>query len=152
MNGKLLWRSPGLVPTVACKDVAAAVTWLARVFGFRERGEARLTWSGGCLAWMEIGDALVSLATDGGHGLRSPTSAGGASVGLKVYVDDLDAHYRRAKAEGATIVTEPQDGFWGGRIYRARDLDGHLWEFSQRGRDLDAAEWRLPPGVKRGGD
>ena len=35
-------------------------------------------------------------------------------------------------------------------MYRAKDLEGHHWEFSQRGRDLDATEWRLPPGLKRG--
>jgi hypothetical protein len=43
-----------------------------------------------------------------------------------------------------------QDGFWGGRIYRALDHEGHQWEISQRGRDLAAERWRLPPGVTRG--
>jgi uncharacterized glyoxalase superfamily protein PhnB len=99
---------------------------------------------------MERGGVLINLTTEGGHELRSPDSVGGISIGLKVYVDDLDEHFHQAKAAGATIVTEPEDGFWGGRIYRARDLEGHLWEFSQRGRDLAATDWRLPPGLKRG--
>jgi hypothetical protein len=41
----------------------------------------------------------------------------------------------------------PGDGFWGGRIYAAKDLEGHQWEFSQRGRDLAAHLWQLSPGV-----
>jgi uncharacterized glyoxalase superfamily protein PhnB len=69
---------------------------------------------------------------------------------MKVYVDDLDDHFVRARAEGATIISEPQDGFWGGRTYRALDHEGHRWEISQGGRDLAAARWRLPPGVTRG--
>jgi len=99
---------------------------------------------------MELGDVLISLTTEGGHELRSPQGVAGVSVELKVYVHDVDKHFQQAKAAGATILSEPEDGFWGGRTYRAKDLEGHHWEFSQRGQDLDAAEWRLPPGLKRG--
>jgi PhnB protein len=99
---------------------------------------------------MELGDVLISLGTEGGHELRSPESLAGVSVGLKVYVDDVDQHFRQAKAAGAIILSEPADGFWGGRIYRASDIEGHQWEFSQRDVDLEATEWRLPPGLERG--
>jgi uncharacterized glyoxalase superfamily protein PhnB len=51
--------------------------------------------------------------------------------GVLVYVDDLHAHYRRAKAAGATILSEPQDDPPGLR-YRAEDLEGHRWFFFQR--------------------
>jgi uncharacterized glyoxalase superfamily protein PhnB len=69
---------------------------------------------------------------------------------MKVYVDDVDGHFARARSEGATIISEPQDGFWGGRIYRVLDHEGNQWEVSQRGRDLAADRWQLPPGVTRG--
>jgi uncharacterized glyoxalase superfamily protein PhnB len=147
---RALWKAPGLVPSLAFRDVPRAVEWLSRVFGFRERSDARLSWTDGCLTWMELGDVLINLTTEGGHAQRSPESVGGVSVALKVYVDDVDKHFEQASASGAIILSEPEDGFWGGRIYRARDLEGHHWEFSQRGRDLDATEWRLPPGLKRG--
>jgi PhnB protein len=150
MGAGELWKVPGLVPSLAFEDVPKAVEWLNRVFGFQERSEARLSWPGGCLAWMELGDVLVSVTTEGAHGLRRPDDLGGVSVALKIYVDDVDEHFRRAKGAGATILSEPEDGFWGGRIYRATDLGGHHWEFSQRGRDLDPGEWRLPPGLVRG--
>jgi uncharacterized glyoxalase superfamily protein PhnB len=150
METRELWKAPDLVPSLAFTDVPAAVQWLSRVFGFRERSEARLSGPGGCLTWMELGDALIHLTTEGGHELRSPQGVTGVSVLLKVYVDDVDEHFQRAKAAGAIILTDPEDGFRGGRIYRAKDVEGHHWEFSQRGRDLDAREWRLPPGLKRG--
>ena len=145
-----LWKAPELVPSLAYQDVVKAVDWLERAFGFRERSEARLTWAGGCRAFMEIGNVLINLSTAGGHELHSPASGGSVHVALKVYVDDVDRHFQRAKAAGATIVSELEDGFWGGRIYRAKDLEGHHWVFSQKGRDLASENWRLPPGLKRG--
>jgi uncharacterized glyoxalase superfamily protein PhnB len=46
-----------------------------------------------------------------------------------VFVDDVDSHFARAQAGGATIV-EPihEHGF---RAYVAEDLEGHRWTFAQ---------------------
>jgi uncharacterized glyoxalase superfamily protein PhnB len=51
--------------------------------------------------------------------------------GVLVYVDDVDAHYRRAVQAGARILTEPEDGP-PARRYRVEDLEGHRWMFMQR--------------------
>jgi len=145
-----LWRAPTVVPTLSYEDVPAAVEFLTRAFGFRERANARLTGHGSVLAWMEVGDALITLSTSGGHDRTSPRIAGAITQSLKVYVDGIDQHFARAKAAGATIISEPSDKFWGGRTYEAKDLEGHYWEFSERGRELDSTEWKLPPGLKMG--
>jgi PhnB protein len=92
----------------------------------------------------------VNVMSAGGHGLEGPETGGGSSQMLKVYVEDVDGHFRRTRDHGATILSELQDGFWGGRIYRAADPEGHRWEFSAAGRDLAAAAWALPPGLTRG--
>lgn len=143
-----LWDAPDIVPALTVSDLPRAVEWLERVFGFRERVEARLTWPGGGIAWLEGGGGLFSVGTP--DETWGATSGAAPSVVMKVYVDDLDEHFARARAEGARVIAEPQDGFWGGRTYRALDPDGHRWEISQRGRDLAAERWRLPPGVTRG--
>ncbi len=143
------WAAPTVVPTLAYGDVPRAAAWLGRAFGFRERVDARLTWDGGAMTWMDLDDALIHLQTTGGHGVSVPRD-GHATQALKVYVADVDAHFAQARGAGATIVSEPTDGFWGGRIYRATDLEGHPWEISQRGVDLAAPLWNLPPGLRRG--
>ena len=97
---------------------------------------------------MEVGDGLISLSTSGGHGRQSPRLAGAITQSVKVYVDGIDRHFARAKAAGATIISEPDDKFWGGRIYEAKDIEGHYWDFSERGRGLDPTEWKLPPASK----
>ena len=145
-----LWNSPRVVPSLVYEDVPGAIEWLSRAFGFRERADARLTGHGFVLAWMEVGDGLITLGTSGGHDVRSPKSVGQTTQSVKVYVDDIDRHFERAKAAGASVVSELEDGFWGGRFYRARDHEGHQWEFSQIDREWAAEEGKLPPGIKRG--
>src|ERR671934_1703098 len=50
--------------------------------------------------------------------------------GVHVEVDDVDAHYERARAAGATILREPE-ALPFGRLYSAADLEGHRWMFMQ---------------------
>ena len=53
---------------------------------------------------------------------------------------DLEAHRDRARAAGAVIAQEPEDQFYGDRIYRAIDLEGHMWTFSMHVRDVTRQE------------
>jgi PhnB protein len=51
--------------------------------------------------------------------------------GVLVVVDDVERHFARAKAAGATILSEIEEGP-PGRRYRAEDFEGHRWFFIQR--------------------
>jgi uncharacterized glyoxalase superfamily protein PhnB len=142
-----MWNAPDIVPTLTYTNLARAIDWLQRVFGFRERKEARLSWPGGGMTWFEVGNSLFNISTPDEIWRKNTDTQG---LMMKVYVDNIDEHFARAKAGGAKIVSAPADGFWGGRIYRVLDHEGHQWEISQRGRDLAADRWQLPPGVTRG--
>jgi len=134
----------GVIPMIAYEDGPAALDWLARVFGFRER--ARLTSPGdGHLTHgeMETGSGVIMLATPSPH-YRGPRrhrddceqAARWSEVpyivdGVLVYVDDVESHHERARAGGATILSPLEDDE-NGRKYRAEDLEGHRWMFIQR--------------------
>jgi uncharacterized glyoxalase superfamily protein PhnB len=150
MSNNEMWNAPDIVPSITYTDVSRAIEWLERVFGFRERSAARLKWPGGEMAWVEVGNSLFHVLTPDETWRQAAGAANASGFVMKVYVEDIDKHFAHAKAEGAKIISEPEDGFWGGRIYRALDHEGHAWEISQRGRDLAADRWRLPPGVTRG--
>lgn len=52
--------------------------------------------------------------------------------GVLVYVDDIDAHFERAQASGATVLSSLEDNSEvGQRQYRVEDLEGHRWMFAQ---------------------
>jgi hypothetical protein len=53
---------------------------------------------------------------------------------MAVMVDDVDAHFRHAQAEGAVIDYEPVDQLDGYREYGARGSEGGLCSFM---RSLD---------------
>jgi uncharacterized glyoxalase superfamily protein PhnB len=147
MNNKM-WDAPDIVPSITYTDILCAVEWLERVFGFRERVPARLQWPSGSMTWIEAGNSLFNISTaDETWGQASGPNSGFV---MKAYVDNIDRHFARAKAEGAKVISEPHDGFWGGRIYRALDQEGNRWEISQGGRDLAVECWQLPPGMTRG--
>ncbi len=47
------------------------------------------------------------------------------------YVDDVDALYRRALAEGHQPSTTPRDAEWGERYFHLTDPDGHELSFAR---------------------
>ena len=59
----------------------------------------------------------------------------------------VDAHCERARAAGAVIEQEPATQFYGDRIYRCVDLEGHHWTFSEHVQELSVAEMERAGGV-----
>ena len=90
---------PPLCPYIYYEDTAAMIDWLTNAFGFRERfKEVRQDGSLGHVE-MELGDAVIMMGDPPGY--KNPKHLGQVSVGMYVFVDDVDAHYahstRRAR-------------------------------------------------------
>jgi uncharacterized glyoxalase superfamily protein PhnB len=136
---------PTIVAHLVYDDVGGAVDWLSRVFGFRERTAARHTEQDGRVsrAQLEVADSLITVGRPTVHG-DSPRR--GVSSMLYVYIDDVDEHYRRARAAGATIAMELEDRAWGDRSYQVTDPEGHHWVFAQHIRDVDLTDEHLVAG------
>src|SRR6266576_4362547 len=79
-------------------------------------------------AQMKLGPGVIMLGS-GKHGPGTDNPWNTVKQGVYVYVEDVDAHYARAKAAGAEIVMELEDTDYGSRGYSVRDLEGHLWSF-----------------------
>ena len=59
--------------------------------------------------------------------LKTPSDAGCVTGSNLIVVDEIDAHYERARAAGAEIVTELFEQPFGGKLYAVRDPEGHHW-------------------------
>ena len=134
---------PRITPYLYYEDVGSALTWLARVFGFRER--MRMQGPDGKVMHgeVELADGVVMMGHPGA-GYRNPKRLGQATQNVYVYVDDVDAHYEQAKRAGAKVLTEPEDQFYGDRRYGVEDPEGHHWFFATHVRDV-ALEDMKPP-------
>lgn len=126
-----------VIPMLVYRDAPAAIEFLCKAFGFEER--YRLPMPDGRVGHAELGyqDNVVMLASVYEElGFASPQEVNGCHAALLCYVDDVDAHYRRALAAGATVVGEPTDQVYGDRSYRAVDPEGGRWTFATHTRDV----------------
>jgi uncharacterized glyoxalase superfamily protein PhnB len=131
---------PRITPYLLYEDVAAALDWLSKAFGFRET--LRFTDDSGTVthAEMEFQGERIFMGHPGPE-YKSPKRLGQGTQQVHVYVDDVDEHFARAKDAGAVIIAEPTDQEYGDRRYDAEDLEGHRWSFAQHVRDVSAEEW-----------
>jgi uncharacterized glyoxalase superfamily protein PhnB len=129
-----------LLPHVVYQDVVEAIVWLTKTFGFSEHyryGEPGGPVSG---AQMHLGNAWIMLKR-AGPGSASPAQMGYGTQSLSVFLDDVDAHFQKAKSAGAKIVEDLNETVYGERQYGAEDLAGHHWLFSRHARDVSPDEW-----------
>ena len=123
-----------IIPCLRYRNAPAAIDWLCAAFGFERHlvvpGEGNTI----AHAQLRLGDAMIMLGSvvDSEYGrlMKQPDEIGGAETQSPyVVVPEVDAHYARAKAAGASIVIDIKDQDHGGRLYSCRDLEGHLWSF-----------------------
>jgi len=129
-----------VLPHLTYQNVAEAMAWLTRVFGFTEHyryGEPGAPVDG---AQMHLGDAWIMLNLPRAE-RRTPTQAGCHTQSLTVFVEDVDAHFERSKSAGAKIVEELHETAYGERQYGVEDLEGHRWLFSRHIRDVSPEGW-----------
>jgi uncharacterized glyoxalase superfamily protein PhnB len=106
-----------VLPHIAYQNVADAIVWQ-----------------------MYLGDIYIMLKS-APPGQASPAQLGYGTQSLTVFVDDVDAHFRRAQSEGAKIVEDLNETCYGERQYGVEDLEGHHWLFSRHAKDLSPDEW-----------
>ena len=132
-----------VIPMVSYEDAGRAAEWLSAAFGFEET--ERFDFEGRVAhVTLEL-DGNVVFVGSPSPDYRSPATLAAEyeSVrrmletpyvidGVMVYVDDISAHLERARAAGATVLSELEDNpSVGQRQYRAADLEGHRWMFAQ---------------------
>ena len=121
-------QDPSVIPMISYEDGVAALEWLGKAFGFKER--TRLTDADGRLSHGEMiaGGGLIILSSPTPeyesprrHSETCDRARRWSAVpwiidGVLVVVDDLVTHHAQAKAAGATILSDIEDGPPGRRV------------------------------------
>jgi uncharacterized glyoxalase superfamily protein PhnB len=126
-----------ILPHVEYQDLAAAIAWLTKTFGFIEHYRYGDPVSG---AQLHIGNAWI-MVNQADPGTSSPAKLGYGTQSLTVFVDDVDERFQRTKAAGGKIVEALHVTEYGERQYGVEDLEGHHWLFSRHARDVSPDEW-----------
>ena len=107
--------------------VTFATPDMARAVRFYEALGFPMLYGGATSAFtsFRVGDGYLNL-------LRADVDRLPAGVVRVIfYVDDVDAMYAHAVAQGFTPETSPQDATWGERYFHLSDPDGHALSFAR---------------------
>ena len=126
-----------VMPHVTYPNVPDAIAWLTRVFRFQEHFRYGNPPDG---AQLRAGNAEIMIQCVR-PGRSTPALLGAGTQSLTIFLDDVDAHYRHAKSQGAKIIEEPHETVYGEYQYAAEDFAGHLWLFSRHAKDLSPEDW-----------
>ena len=127
-----------ITPYLCVKGAADAIAFYKKAFGAEER--CRMPGPDGksiMHAEIQIGDSIVMLADECPEmGGKAPTTLKGTTGSLNIYVNDVDAAFKRAVAAGAKATMPPANMFWGDRFCKLSDPFGHDWSMATHVEDV----------------
>jgi PhnB protein len=130
-----------LTPSVAVERAAEAIEFYKRAFGAAER--MRMPGPGDTIAHaeLEIGDSVLMLSDPFPQStVKPPKQLGGTTVGIFLYVEDVDEVVQQAVDAGAIVTMPVEDQFWGDRFGVVADPFGHQWMIATHVEDVSPEE------------
>ena len=121
-----------VTPYLVVKGAAQLIDFVKQAFGAQET--FRMPGPEGIMhAMVKIGDSVVMMSDAMGEYGPMPTM-------LFLYVEDVDAVYKRALQAGATSTQEPENQFWGDRAGAVKDAFGNQWWIATHVEDVAVEE------------
>lgn len=122
------------MPTLRYYNVAAAIDWLCKAFGFEKHLVVHADDGSASYAELVFGNSMIMLGPAEGSGLGEvmvqPADTSRTETQIcYVFVTHAAAHCNRAKAAGAEILLGIDDAHSDGCGYSCRDLEGQVWNF-----------------------
>lgn len=131
-----------LSPYLTVSNAADAIAFYVAAFGATENFRL-VDPADGRIGHAEISLGGITLMLSDEYpdfGALAPGTIGGSPVKFLLYVDDCDAAFTRAVAQGATETRPVKDQFYGERQGSLVDPFGHGWTLSTRVDKVDAPE------------
>ena len=122
-----------VTPYLIVPDVALLIDFLKQAFNAEAVFRSSLPDGSVSHAEIRIGSSMVMLGQSRGEWKPLPTM-------LYLYVEDVDAWYRRAVNAGASSVKEPTNEFYGDRVAGVQDPAGNQWWMATHVEDVSPEE------------
>lgn len=135
------------------KDAPQAMGFYKKAFGAEESLQLNDPTSGQFLhGEMKMGDSIFMMGEEmPGMEMQSPQSLGGSSMGIHLYLEDVDAQLKQAVEAGAEIIRPLKDEFYGDRSVTVKDPFGHFWTLATHTEDVTGEEIQKRLSEMQGG-
>ncbi|MBJ6799907.1 VOC family protein [Geomonas propionica] len=132
-----------VTPMFMFKDCRKAIEFYRNAFGAVERYTMPGPDGGVMHAELMVGDSIIMMGDEfPGENCKSAETLGVSPISFYLYVENVDAAFRRALEAGAIEKMEVQDMFWGDRAGSLQDPFGYNWMLATHTRDLTPEEIR----------
>ena len=122
-----------VIPMLVCANAAAEISFCEAAFGARELSRRAHEDGSVTHATLGIGELLIMVHGETAHlASRAPQPDGSSPVVIYLYLEGVDGVVERAVAAGARVLTPLADQFWGDRMARIVDPQGHVWNVASR--------------------
>jgi PhnB protein len=128
-------------PYLIIRGAAAALEFYKKALGAREL--VRHAMPDGTIAHAEIqvGNSRIMVGEESPDmGFRGPLTLGGSGSGILLYVEDVDAWFKRAVDAGGKVFRPVADQFYGDRTGTFTDPYGHVWTIATHIEEVSAEE------------
>jgi PhnB protein len=125
-----------ITPALTIDGAAKAIEFYQRAFGATE--VMRAPDPSGQKIWhaaVQIGDSQIFV-----NDTFPEMGATARPSRLWIYLEGVDAAFKRAVDAGASVKMPPADMFWGDRLATVEDPFGNQWTIAQHVKDLTPAE------------
>jgi uncharacterized glyoxalase superfamily protein PhnB len=124
-----------ITPYFSVKDAHGLIDFLKRAFD--SVAEIHTMPDGSILnAQVQVGNSMVLI----GQAPKDRPDDKLMPAMLYMYVEDVDAAYRKAIAAGGESIIEPTDQFYGDRVGAVRDLTGNQWWIATHKEEMSSGE------------
>jgi PhnB protein len=122
-----------VIPYIVVPGVAKLIDFAKQAFGATEVHVSKLPGGSVMHAEIKIGDSIIMMGEGG-------ASAKTFLAMLHLYMEDVDAVYRRAIQAGGKSLREPADQFYGDRSGAVEDSFGNQWWIATHIEDVTPEE------------
>ena len=131
-----------VTPMFVFKDARKAIEFYKCAFGAQEHYSMPGPDGKGVMhAEVQIGESIIMMGEENPQQpCKSAETMGGSPVNFYLYVENVDAAFRRALEAGAEVRMPVEDMFWGDRAGTVQDPFGYGWTIATHVKDLTPQE------------
>ena len=122
-----------VTPYITVEDAGEVIEFLKKAFDAQETFTMRDEHGKVRHAEVKVGTSMVMLGSSHDQGKARPAN-------FYIYVEDVDAVYKKAVAAGGKSLNEPQTQFYGDRHGAVTDSQGNTWWIATHVEDVPADE------------